>query len=625
MDTIEQTLVDIEAQMEDAITRQKLTVANTIHNVARDSVHAGYSLDMEFMNVFPELKDLCPDILGNVNVHGMNGPDLTPPTDPTKGAVKKAAVKITPYVLSSTASSTTPVPVTSQTSNTAFNPRFVIEVRNGQGVGVIEQWDSTNGLLPNRKVMGKYYIDVGKPYEYYIQNSNAMYCVMHNKSVSNSNNYTMSAGHAVSNVGISCECGSFYSNIQHHMYGVKKSTISQATSSIRRGEHRDLFDATTTHEFEVDNYLNLYHPQSGLYLLFNKTAFPAFPFLARPNIFQSKRHHHDPSDATNKPPMKFVFDNTKYTSRDSRAQVLAAVTELIPDDYYKVIDFYDRFRKMTAFKQGLPSSEPSSPPRGESGIDPESVGPDGKTPMVDTRDKLIRELETRLSGALKQIELTDSYNNELVILYQKQTAELMYATRKLNQLTANQSTETARHRLEDNAQVFTLKKQLADAQACIVRSRIQGDDLARLETELSETQNEVTKYKELNQGLTDQLLAAKRDLKSKAEESANSVLAKNRCDIQVNTLQAEKAKLQGEITTLTARIKDLDGRLLTVSSSRPDKDALEQVLTARCEELAQENKAHVDRLAQVQRELAQVQKDYDAFRGQLTRMMTSCK
>ncbi len=577
MDTIEQTLVDIEAQMEDAITRQKLTVANTIHNVARDSVHAGYSLDMEFMNVFPELKDLCPDV------------KLTDPA-----------------------------------STPAFNPRFVIEIRNGQGVGVIEQWDSTNGLLPNRKVMGKYYIDVGKPLEYFVHCPYSMYCTLHKCPIVPDNGPQMHShpGYAISNMIVKCACGNFHNNIANHMYGISNYIKS---GSINRGEHRDLFETVTTHPFEVDNYLNLYHPGSGLYLLFNKTAFPAFPFLARPNIFQSKRHHHDPADATNKPPMKFVFDNTKYTSRDSRAQVLAAVTELIPDDYYKVIDFYDRFRKMTAFKQGLPSSEPSSPPRGESGIDPESVGPDGKTPMVDTRDKLIRELETRLSGALKQIELTDSYNNELVTLYQKQTAELMDATRKLNQLTANQSTETARHRLEDNAQVFTLKKQLADAQACIVRSRIQGDDLARLETELSETQNEVTKYKELNQGLTDQLLAAKRDLKTKAEESANSVLAKNRGDIQVNTLQAEKAKLQGEITTLTARIKDLDSRLLTVSSARPDKDALEQVLTARCEELALENKTHVDSLAQVQRELAQVQKDYDAFRGQLTRMMTSAK
>jgi hypothetical protein len=614
MDTIEQTLVNIEAQMEDAITKQKLTVANTIHNVARDSVHAGYSLDMEFMNVFPELKDLCPDILGNVPRLETALPTLTPAK---RG--KKVAVEVSDSTTQSPVASI-PTTIANHTSN-VFNPKFVIEVRNNQGVGVIEQWDSSDGILPNRKVMGKYYIDVGKPTnKNFSFSAGATYCISHNMQCNNVNGWEQSNNNP-SNIGMNCGCKNFHNNMLQHTYGAKQINAM----SIRRGEHRDLFDTTTTHEFEVDNYLNLFHPCSGLYLLFNKTAFPAFPFLARPNIFQSKRHHHDPSDATNKPPMKFEFNNTKYTSRDSRAQVLAAVTELIPDDYYKVIDFYDRFRKMTAFKQGLPSGEPSSPPRGESGIDPESVGPDGKTPTVDTRDKLIRELETRLSGALKQIELTDSYNNELVTIYQKQTAELMDATRKLNQLTANQATETARHRLEDNAQVFTLKKQLADAQACIVRSRIQGDDLARLETELSETQNEVTKYKELNQGLTDQLLAAKRDLKTKAEESANSVLAKNRGDIQINTLQAEKAKLQGEITTLTARIKELDSRLLTVSSSRPDKDALEQVLTARCEELALENKTHVDSLAKVQRELAQVQKDYDAFRGQLTRMMTSAK
>lgn len=280
---------------------------------------------------------------------------------------------------------------------------------------------------------------------------------------------------------------------------------------------------------------------------------------------------------------------------------------------------------MTAFKKGLHANSKmgESPQKTSSGeVDSEVLGPDGKI-QVDARDSLIRELENRLAAALKQIELTDTYNNELVSLYQKQTDELMDVTRKLNQLTANQTTETARSRLEDNAQIFTLKKQLADAQSCIVRSRIQGDTLAKLETELADCRNETAKLKDLNNGLTDQLLATKRELKIKAEEISNSVLVKNRTDIQNNTLLAEKTKLQSEVTTLMARIKDLDGRLLQVTQAKPDKEALEQVLTARCEELTKENKGHVDRLAQVQRELAAVQTEYAGFRTRLTQMMTS--
>lgn len=582
MDTIEKTLVDIEAQMEDAIHKQKLTVANTVHNVARDSVVASYSLDMEFMNVFPELKDLCPDVKA---------------AEPTNG--------------------------------NAFNPKFVIEVREGKGVGVISTWDTGNGLLPNRKVMGKYYIDVGKPQLVPSACSpQVMYCMLH-KTVAKSTNHTrLEQGCAPSQVGMDCGCVNFYTNVHQHMYG---AVNIQNPASITRGEHRELFETTTTHTFEVDNYLNLYHPQSGLYLLFNKTSFPAFPFLARqgssatdygPQIFQSKRHHHDHADVANKPPMKFVFDNAKYTSMDSRAGVLAAITELIPDDYYKVIDFYDRFRKMTAFKQGIRTGESPRKSGMADVVNTETIGPDGKIP-IDTRDTLIRELESRLAAALKQIELTDTYNNELVSLYQKQCDELMDATRKLNQITANSNTETARRRLEDNAQVFTLKKQLADAQSCIVRSRIQGDALAKLETELADCRNETAKLKDLNNGLTDQLLATKRELKIKSEEISNSVLVKNRTDIQNNTLQAEKTKLQNEVTTLMARIKDLDGRLLQVTQAKPDKEALEQVLTARCEELTKENKGHVNRLAQVQRELAAVQTEYTAFRTRLTQMMTS--
>lgn len=269
MDTIEKTLVDIETQMEDAIHKQKLTVANTVHNVARDSVIAGYSLDMEFMNVFPELKDLCPD-----------------------------------------------VKVIEPTNGNAFNPKFVIEVREGKGVGVVSTWDTENGLLPNRKVMGKYYIDVGKPLVAFIHNASAMYCVMHKHLIPNNAGWNSSNTNP-SNISMGCGCGTFYNNMNMHIYGVTNTKIT--TTSINRGEHSELFETTATHTFEVDNYLNLYHPQSGLYLLFNKTSFPAFPFLARPNIFQSKRHHHDPADVANRPPMKFEFSNAKYTSMDSRA------------------------------------------------------------------------------------------------------------------------------------------------------------------------------------------------------------------------------------------------------------------------------------------------------------------
>jgi hypothetical protein len=221
-----------------------------------------------------------------------------------------------------------------------------------------------------------------------------------------------------------------------------------------------------------------------------------FPFIARPKIFQSKRINcpdHNYGAA-----MKFKLENTWYSSIDARPSILEAVTELIPDDYYKVIDFYDRFRNMSAYKNGISKKakakksgdiKDSSPDSQVNTItkieDPEAIGPDGM--KFDPRDKLIQDLEKRLAGCLKQIELTETYNTELVQLFEKQSAELLDLNRRYNQLTANQATEKAKQSIDTNTTIFTLKKQLADNQVVIARHKIIGDDLANLETELADT------------------------------------------------------------------------------------------------------------------------------------------
>ena len=42
----------------------------------------------------------------------------------------------------------------------SFNPKAVFEFKDGKATDVIETWDETLGILPNRKVMGNYYIDL---------------------------------------------------------------------------------------------------------------------------------------------------------------------------------------------------------------------------------------------------------------------------------------------------------------------------------------------------------------------------------------------------------------------------------------------------------------------------------
>ena len=59
----------------------------------------------------------------------------------------------------------------------AFNPHTVIEFREGKSHQVVESWNKTYGLLPNRKVMGNYYVDKIKKNELDENTSKKMYYV----------------------------------------------------------------------------------------------------------------------------------------------------------------------------------------------------------------------------------------------------------------------------------------------------------------------------------------------------------------------------------------------------------------------------------------------------------------
>lgn len=557
METIEQTLNDIETQMADAITKQHLTVARAITSVAGNSLIASKTLDNEFKTVFPELAKLEPDYLNKAN---------------------------------------------------PFNPGFVIEIKNGRGSGFTPTWDRIDGILPTRKVMGNYYLDVGQDSVQFIHKKNSMYCVTHKTDIVSQSGCYLHTNHAPSNVTVGCGCSNFYNNIEKHLYGVG---VGVKSAQIERGEHRELFDTTTTYKFEVDNYLNLYHPESDLYILFNRTAFPAFPFLARPNIFQSKRH-----DTQVAGQMKFKLDKTWYSSMDARSTILQAVTELIPDDYSSVYDFYDKFRRMSPYKSALESNTPKPSPDNPASTEDESG---------DTRDKLIRELEMRLATCLKQIEKTDAYNRELASLYKSQSAELIDLHRRINQINADKQTESTVKRLEESAQVFALKAQLADAQAYIARVQIQGDELTKLEAELSTCKLDVAKYKDLNKGLTDQLLSAKRDLKTKADEHAQGILNINREAVRYSNLEKENARIKAESITQQAKIRELDMRLLTTADTKLNKEPLETVLSTRCEELATERNTLAEKYAQLQREHDTNIKAFDAFKANISRLMTGNK
>ena len=536
MDVLEQQLIDIDDRMADAILKQKLSVAETIHKVAEDSINACRTLDDEFRDIFPELAELEPKS-------------------------------------------------ESDTPQQPFNPQYVIEIKDGKGNKFIDTLDKTTGLLPNRKVMGKYYIDCGVFTNIFHNNTKYCYSIV----------YTNTSG--------------------------QKTNILVESRDMGRNEHRELINALETHEFEIDNYLNLYHPSSGLYLLFNKTTFPAFPFLARPNIFQSKRIN------ANSIIYKFKLDPKWYSSVDARPDILAAVPEIIPDDYYKVIDFYDRFRRMSSYKRGLGQLGPRNlllESNITNEIDSEELPPSGKELITtDTRDKLIKELESRLSGCLKQIELTDDYNRELVDLFTKQSAEVLDLTRRLNQYTADKHTAETAKQLAENQEIFALKKQLADAQSYIARCQMLGGDITRLETELTDSQLLAQKYKDLAQGLTDQLLSVKRELRDKSAEHAAGIKTATRDMSRIAGLEKDNSRLTQDNLAAQGKIRDLEAQILGGNiNTKPEKEALEQVLITKCDELTRDRDELAQKYSELVRANKQLERDYEEFRGSITKLMT---
>jgi hypothetical protein len=195
----------------------------------------------------------------------------------------------------------------------SFNPDFVVEFKDGKAQKEFTGWDREFGILPNRRVMGTYYIDVGEE---------------------------MTLEKLIQEI----KRGSFI-NI-HFINKIKDKTI-ELSHQEHCEEKTIIADKQLEKEFEVDNYLNLYHKQTGLYLIFNKTAFPLFPFYDRDYIFKSK--HWDK--------IKFNFDNSYYSNKDKREELLNNINEIVPNDYHRIYDYFNRFRMFPQYKTTLSTGE----------------------------------------------------------------------------------------------------------------------------------------------------------------------------------------------------------------------------------------------------------------------------
>lgn len=353
MDTVEQGLRNIDKHHLKAIEKHKELYAKTVFDSATHSNISSKNLDLEFNKHFPEIDSIGIE------------------------------------------------------EETPFNPTTVIQL--GEVYKEIETWNKDDGLLPNRKVMGEYYIDTCE----YRNDTNKYYCKTHNKGFPNFNNGYHLNGNT-NNVQLSamilpCGCNLWTSNntiiINAHL---------SETPDIKRGIDKPLFMPDKSYTLEVDNYLNLYHKETGLYLMFNKTAFPMIPFYFKDKvIYSSKRIEQFKNEK--------LFTKEYQKSRDSREEFLEDIKQIIPDNYNDIFTFFNRFRQFKSFKYEVSEEEHAM----------KSIETDEE---LDLRDNLIESYKLRLTETVNKAENAERIMKEMIEEYEKQSGDIKTLHFQIEQL-----------------------------------------------------------------------------------------------------------------------------------------------------------------------------------------------
>lgn len=440
-----------------------------------------------------------------------------------------------------------------------FNPEFVIELKDGTPLKEFTGWDTDYGILSNRRVMGTYYIDIGhenkedkyycKKHKKYIDSINCSVCgktftYYHNNNCCNGNS------RAQQSYTYSCGCSFtrdyFNKSFENIMYTSKIKSASQ-----KRGEDRPWMSTEQTIDFEVDNYLNLYHKTTGLYLMFNKTAFPRFPFYDHDFVFKSKRLEN----------MDFKFDKEYYLSKDKRDELLEKINELVPTDYHIIYDYFNRFRMFPQYKAAMAISEHTSI----------------VSEHDDPRDRIIEELKAKLTSVMEKVNKTNEIIDTMTETYTLQSVEIKELHRELSskeeeithikQLHKNEQIEAIENL---KVELFNMNKIVLDKTTIELNSKALGKDIENFKKELKETNNKLIKTRDINVGLIEQIKQLKESNKQLIEQNTFTTNEYNelKCDYEKQNNDIKKYIIN--IDTLSEEQNNLINQLNTISSNTTD-------------------------------------------------------
>lgn len=436
-----------------------------------------------------------------------------------------------------------------------FNPHTVVDMTRKE---VLEKWDKDMGVLPDRVVTDHYYVDWG-----YVRADGLI--------------YVCPSGHvATSNRCHPCRHNGLYP-IQEMASKDIRRTRGSATHTPIYQSHAE----GTTAKFEVDNYLNLYHPETCLYIMFNRTKFPlsAFQMVERINkpygkgVFQSHLASHD------------RLNQALYTSLDRRPEFLSVIQQIVPPDYQSTLEVFNTFRELSKLSDSLSTTLPI---RLEQEQDP--------------RDAIITELQLKLAEAISKTQQMDSLVVELNDDYRAKSDEVLSLKKELilqdkahkekHEMEISSTVSKYDQQIEAlNVQIFQLKTKLAEATSYQTKNEALGTTILSKSKELNRIKSDCDDYRAKNTALAQQIVNERTKIKKQQEQYQELITQfkliteeNSQYQLTIMKMSQDIQKKENELTKQSERLSEL------VSKST---DSLDSVLNDRIQELEEQlNEAH---------------------------------
>jgi hypothetical protein len=445
-----------------------------------------------------------------------------------------------------------------------FNPHTVVEFRDGKSYQVIDNWDKTTGLLPNRTVMGEYYLDSCVPIP---QTSNNNYFCITHKHLETT---LYDASRQI--LRLNCGCHTFLNNYNNNV-PLNMPLNMPLNVMHSRDEGREYILHTVSQEFEVDNYLNLFHKSTGLYLMLHKTTFPNLSFyLAKeftqlPSktyycIYLSKRLN----------TITFEFNSIYYNSLDKRNDFLQKINELVPDTYQHTYQLFNRFRLFESFDEDCTEGD---------------ISMEGD---ISKEKELIKLLQNKLNNYMERIEKLDSIVSEMTEEYNKKSIDCQSLLREKNLLELKllekekEKDENINDIIENTKQEsFQLYKRLAEAESFLAKTNELGISMKTLESKYEEQTLEMAKIKDINKQITIQIKQEKERNNKLNEDNKELLRQINNSNEKIELYEKQLKDLNLEFEKISKEYSKLNDKLYE-SSSKSD-NALENALSYQLDEL----------------------------------------